>query len=1057
MAGKTQGLSSSKNDIVLTPQLIQSLSIFKANQNKSNSVSNSQLVYGQLGMLSNTDGNPCNQPVLLIPSQSSTRKVTEISNTTMQTNSQKITIPTSLANNANQFIQFIPVTVPTTLPPLSDCPTISLQGMMIMNVNNANTNTNVATKTRVTSVCNKPLVLTINKPSNQNSSSIDTDTSTNLPALKLSLPTISGTNTCTVASGLSNPANSLVSFMKQVNFQSSGGKTKNIAQVQPYSIGYQCKASDRVINSRFAEGGITSLPPKTTSLSIPNTTNSNLQRGEITQKITVEKTNPSPVSFDPNHVKSPNKIVSNQQSTEPCKKHLIPIRETGSARSNGLKPYKRVDTVLFDTMTGLISPINNPSQYPIISEYKSLAVSASLHTNASLSALKSNLWSSAQSPAATTALGTQQLHLKNNAGDLKQHSSGVCLTPIKTEVVDLTEETSENVDLSSKSSKEKKSDLITLKDTVGIVRSDQGLSSPKAKCNIVKSNDTIGIIRVDRHDHTEQVILNIQKNEEVVKSPLLTKFKEVSVASDSEKIPKVNICEENKNIGEKESNINDNVNTNKQPSYRLKETNQNKTVNSSSKKKASTSFDKTSRTFFALDRLYLNRKRWEGYDTTSFIINSLRELRDELIVERSKQRTFLEKNLTHWKQRVENIKNKDVFTKSPAQRLLEKFSLSSFIAFPPITHLKVDNEARKDPLPVDKTGNKSSKDRPKTFNEILEDQRRKKEAKQKATSPNTIETKVTSQSVPIPKVTSPAYTSKTLPEKRKTFADIVEEQKRRKDQRKHGREVVLTTITTTANQDRNRQIDTKANPKSITTFANKNQNKLHTTPSEEVTTKDKMKTAGPTSKPPGTTKNVTSKSPTFMIDVPTSKSPTFMIDVPTSKSPTFMIDVPTSKSPNTVKNTISTAKILTKISKSPTTPKDDISSSKTQHSIANTTTFRTRQLRNYSNPKHPLESAEDRALQHALTLSLKLANREKSNTKVTTINKNTLHEKRLVGLNKRTVERPVTSPTPKKRRTTEIDKLVDCHWNESWLKQGKLFVSVHSFIVFPVGFIVKAN
>ena len=134
--------------------------------------------------------------------------------------------------------------------------------------------------------------------------------------------------------------------------------------------------------------------------------------------------------------------------------------------------------------------------------------------------------------------------------------------------------------------------------------------------------------------------------------------------------------------------------------------------------------------------------------------------------------------------------------------------------------------------------------------------------------------------------------------------------------------------------------------------------------------------------------------------------------------------------------------------------------------------LRPRQLRHTS-----LDAAEDRALQRALEMSRKLAEQEERNRRESEFNTkggkgrswldkrkaNALKQKKeqemeekeeegdidVVGDNQEEkighVDSCPESPINKKKRTSEIDQLVDQHWNECWTNEGMCcFISINS-------------
>ncbi|XP_057302515.1 uncharacterized protein LOC130636714 [Hydractinia symbiolongicarpus] len=565
---------------------------------------------------------------------------------------------------------------------------------------------------------------------------------------------------------------------------------------------------------------------------------------------------------------------------------LQPIQNSGSARTNGIKPYLREDTVIFETNRKLKSTENNGPQYPTIANYKSLAANSFVaNTNSdsiSLTVCKENIgkptWAAKSCKPVAGSLVTSDAMTKN-------WGSRITSTPVISNVFSYN-------NIKNNLQKNTNSTVI-----------DLTIDSPnKENCRdksiqntSTKIQDTVGVVRTDKRVGDEMA-------KKTFKSQLKNNDSCISTGSKAVK-----------NYNKRKSSDKEEINNIKRV----------KTVCDfppSEYTEAPTSFEKISRTFFALDRMRRTQSHLKQIGALDRCMEGLYTLRNALVVERNKQKLFMDDNLRKWKQAAlakNNIPQNVKETKSPAQRLLEKFSLKSFTSV-------------KSPLAEDK------KSRP-----FVQDRLSDKKSFEKQTGRNVSRTFTPSL----------AATEKSVRDRPKTFDEILAEQRRKKQLKKFDM-TIPTSIATTVKVEKNEEI-----------------------------------------------------SPNVAGEVKTDIS---------KKSPLIKTETPVSK----------------------------------VRSISAISSRNRPVSRQFANPKDPYNSAEDRALQMALALSLKTANQEKKrNTDV----RDSVYDSASINVEMQAKHNQDSEKKEqkKKKRPREIDQLVDTHWNESWLKDSQSPVDGRSDVISP--------
>ena len=336
----------------------------------------------------------------------------------------------------------------------------------------------------------------------------------------------------------------------------------------------------------------------------------------------------------------------------PVQKKLYPIRCKGAARVNGLLPYTRVTSVIYDPNGTIVSNKNN--DLPVIAEVKSLA------------------------KMDKKILEKEDVHTTVSAG-----SSNIKLD-IDYDVDDVCSASDElfHVAMISKSG-----------DSIGATTMSKG----NAKNTVA---DTIGIVRVDTKNR-EPSNMNIADVTRTKRNNLCTYPNKV-VFGEVRRSKRYS-----KNItNTDESYFNEHQNHFQDPKLA----------------------NEISRTVFALERLFqTTRKRTLANSKLTLIMKSLRELKSELENQRSKQKYYmigLSKGLKEAEQK--KLETPAEVGLSPAQRLMQKFSLkkvtSSTVALSNETKTEETQNSIKQMEPP-----KTVVKKPKTFKEILEEQRKRKQ------------------------------------------------------------------------------------------------------------------------------------------------------------------------------------------------------------------------------------------------------------------------------------------------------------------------------------------
>lgn len=425
-----------------------------------------------------------------------------------------------------------------------------------------------------------------------------------------------------------------------------------------------------------------------------------------------------------------------------------------------------------------------------------------------------------------------------------------------------------------------------------------------------------------------------------------------------------------------------------------------------SNKSSSNSFDQISRTSLALDRMTNTRKTWLASTFTARkCICTLRDLYGVLLLERQKQKLFLVDMLKKLKEKETKaeIPIKKTYI-SPAEKLMEKFSMKKCLQ-KVAQQNKEHSELSKKVIqqkPVHNPPKRPTQDPPrkKTFKEILEEQRKRKLEKQKETPTSSKDNKRSTRIEPTKLITPIIDTVKII-------APKVDQAKPITPITTNSRKMITADLISSKYD-----IDNKELLKTPTVANTSRSNKLISEPKTFVTARQQV--------------CLKSKKTTPIKQVSPELIPPIVIK---------QEDISDEKIENKLKQTKSNEKIVneTKVKETKVEEKNTRSqinsktkpTSETQQSFMQSTRRRSSIVR--YNPKDPFQSAEERALKQAIALSLKTISTDK----------------------KKSVEikYEITSPpsetestdSTRKKRSTEIDKLVDTHWNESGIKGKNYF------------------
>ena len=835
---------SSHNNINTLPSQKSTLSP-KSKISPTSAASTPQVVYGQLGFLAAVDGTKTSQAVLLIPGPTTsplinTSPMLRPSNTLKVQQDKNISLPSS-PKTPNQFIQLIPVTLPqsrilnTTVAPQA------IQKVMMINMVN---------KTPTT----KPLLLSFNQVA-KNSMSGDSSpfkTITSIQTPSKIIPNVCKSQLVksaniskmfinSTATSLSSSSNtSLSPPVDIINSTSFINLNNVICNRSPTPLKTQTKSA----KNSYIELATSCHGLLKNSRIFGTTSDKNIQVGE-----------PRRQRWKPTG-------STGTMSTKTHPKPLLPINDSsGCARTNGLKPYERVETI-YETSSCLVSPdTTDRTQMPVITGYKSLAVvpTQTKHPLTSIS-----LTVSAQSNNSNSAT------LKTTNAAQAKTVSLISLSNILIPNVTTPGGEGKHLTVQSTQTNLQKSTVIDL-----TLEEDD---APNTIAQVPK--DTVGIIRTDCRDPTVNTGKKLSKNKSNTDQTLAfldACLKVSNVHSSTDNDPSFPVVSA--------------LDSMPMPKTRRDVKHESLKVPLKSSPELPTSLDKISRTLFALDRLSRNLKYRDTQHKKVQCIENLRELRDVLIIERNKQRLWMDERLYNFRQIAKNTPIVDNDNdKTPAQRLMEKFSLTKYTSLntDKDSEVSTQKESRSSSSEVSRT-----KEKPKTFQEILEQQRQRKKMKQTVSS---------SLCENVPQVQLETFYEKPMQKQAKQMEVL--------------RILALNKV--------------------------KTPNKVKVTNASSVKYKDQSSTS--------------------------------------------------------------------------------VISSRNRIVV-----------RKLANPKDPFASSEDRALQRALALSLKEANREKQ-LSPDAINKGEPKApsikimKRSLGHNDKEAK-PI-----KKKRPTEIDQLVDTHWNESWLK-----------------------
>ena len=335
----------------------------------------------------------------------------------------------------------------------------------------------------------------------------------------------------------------------------------------------------------------------------------------------------------------------------PVQKKLYPIRCKGAARVNGLLPYTRVTSIIYDPNGTIVSNKNN--DLPIIAEVKSLAK------------MDKNI-PEKEGMRSTVSAGSSNIKV-----DIDCDVANVCSAS----------EEPFSVAMVSKS-----------RDSIGAT----SINKLNSKNTVT---DTIGIVRVDTKNR-EPSSVNITD---------VTKAKRNNLCTYSNKLV----------FGE--------VRRSKRYSKNITNTDESFFNEHQSHSQDPKLANEISRMVFALERLFqTTRKRTLANSKLTLIMKSLRELKSELENQRSKQKYYmigLSKGLKEAEQK--KLETPAEVGLSPAQRLMQKFSLKKVTSTVELSNETKTEETQNSIKQMEPL--KTVVKKPKTFKEILEEQRKRKQ------------------------------------------------------------------------------------------------------------------------------------------------------------------------------------------------------------------------------------------------------------------------------------------------------------------------------------------
>ena len=335
----------------------------------------------------------------------------------------------------------------------------------------------------------------------------------------------------------------------------------------------------------------------------------------------------------------------------PVQKKLYPIRCKGAARVNGLLPYTRVTSVIYDPNGTIVSNQNN--DLPVIAEVKSLAKMDKKISE------KEDVYN-------TVSTGSSNIKV-----DIDYDVDNVCSAldePFNAAMV------SKSGDSIGATSINKLNSKNTATDSIGIVRVDTMNREPSN----VNITDATKAKRNNLYTYPNKVAFS-----EVRRSKRYSK----NITNTDESLPS-----EHQN-------------------------------HSQDPKLAS----EISRTVFALERLFqTTRKRTLANSKLTLVMKSLKELKSELENQRSKQKYYmigLSKGLKETEQK--KLEAPAEVALSPAERLMQKFSLRKVTSTVALSNETKTEETQNSVKQVEPP--KTVVKKPKTFKEILEEQRKRKQ------------------------------------------------------------------------------------------------------------------------------------------------------------------------------------------------------------------------------------------------------------------------------------------------------------------------------------------
>jgi len=340
-------------------------------------------------------------------------------------------------------------------------------------------------------------------------------------------------------------------------------------------------------------------------------------------------TSPLPKPLSIHQIRSNHLQPSSQTATSPLSLHpegvkvFLPIRTIGCARANGIRPYKRADTIILQNPSLVTTHSNDV--LPIVTDYKSLATPVTtvpsedqknLTAMPKLTSFVNNVMHDVAIPSWENF--SNQIHVQRQE------------TPMPT----LHKEVKKTTAFPSKNPT-----------IIDLTSDDENEPVPNAtNCKPANQLQTTNCKPAAADSLTKKDVL----------SETIEKVRQRTGSQGSE-IPKVTKLLKSRHIPEAEA-----VEIDLRTSPVLD------TVNS------------ISRTLFALDRLYRQR-RFMHSDLSQFerCVAHLRELSASLHDERERQKEFMDANLERWKRpptaRLNALKSE--VDSTPAQRLIEKFSL----------------------------------------------------------------------------------------------------------------------------------------------------------------------------------------------------------------------------------------------------------------------------------------------------------------------------------------------------------------------------------------------